>query len=509
MPSYIPTIALLLLLANSALAQSFCPCIRTQPVGCFVPNSSGACTVRFFAGCQEELQCVDHDGEGVPEGASCCAVGITSKWTATGLTPDGFAFECLSAQQTGPTEVSELYNCGVVGPVDGKCTVEVLMEVSRGNHGDISWDLQDADGNEVASARAESTSNDPVGELQQQVAVLAGGSYRFHILDELAAGQFPNGVYIASSYEVHVNGVGVTSGLLGAEEYYNLTLTEDSCTAVQQDARSTFSINFQFTSAVDENLRRVFRRAAARWDKVIDKSLPDKQVVANGEIIEINDLLVGVTGERIDGVGGTLAAAGTVGLRGRLADYLPYYAVAFVDLDDYEHIQSLGPEAEDLLQEVVLHELGHALGINPISWDIAQAVVDGTYVGTNALREYQQYLVDSENSLLVSFVPLENDGGSGTVSAHFEEDVFGNELMTGFVNTGNGNPLSRVSIGSLNDLGYFVNYAAADDYQLPRTRSGPRSMTRRNVSDDDSFIYETLIIKKDAFRKPSRSSRSR
>jgi hypothetical protein len=39
--------------------------------------------------------------------------------------------------------------------------------------------------------------------------------------------------------------------------------------------------------------------------------------------------------------------------------------------------------------------------------------------------------------------------------------VFTNELMTGWANSGT-LPLSRVTIGSLQDIGYAVNYAAAD-----------------------------------------------
>jgi hypothetical protein len=38
--------------------------------------------------------------------------------------------------------------------------------------------------------------------------------------------------------------------------------------------------------------------------------------------------------------------------------------------------------------------------------------------------------------------------------------------MTGFLNMGL-NPLSRLTVGSLEDLGYAVNYTAADPYTLP------------------------------------------
>jgi hypothetical protein len=61
-------------------------------------------------------------------------------------------------------------------------------------------------------------------------------------------------------------------------------------------------------------------------------------------------------------------------------------------------------------------------------------------------------------------VPVENTGGPGTADSHWRESVFGNELMTGTVNEVN--PLSRVTLGSMADLGYAVNLADADPYTL-------------------------------------------
>ena len=53
--------------------------------------------------------------------------------------------------------------------------------------------------------------------------------------------------------------------------------------------------------------------------------------------------------------------------------------------------------------------------------------------------------------------------GTGTVNSHWREVVFNNELMTGYINTGI-NPFSVLSIAAQEDLGYTVNYAAADAY---------------------------------------------
>ena len=48
-----------------------------------------------------------------------------------------------------------------------------------------------------------------------------------------------------------------------------------------------------------------------------------------------------------------------------------------------------------------------------------------------------------------------------------ESPSFFNELMTGFVGAA-GNPLSRLTVGSLQDLGYVVDFgSAAEAYSLP------------------------------------------
>ena len=47
----------------------------------------------------------------------------------------------------------------------------------------------------------------------------------------------------------------------------------------------------------------------------------------------------------------------------------------------------------------------------------------------------------------------------------WRESVFQTELMTGYSSPGN-DPISRVTIGALEDLGYEVNYNAADNYSL-------------------------------------------
>ena len=63
-------------------------------------------------------------------------------------------------------------------------------------------------------------------------------------------------------------------------------------------------------------------------------------------------------------------------------------------------------------------------------------------------------------------MPVENEeGGVGSRDSHWRLAVFSNELMTGLLTAG-ANPLSRVTVASLGDLGYDVNEGGADAFQL-------------------------------------------
>ncbi|HXH63750.1 MAG TPA: leishmanolysin-related zinc metalloendopeptidase, partial [Gemmatimonadales bacterium] len=112
----------------------------------------------------------------------------------------------------------------------------------------------------------------------------------------------------------------------------------------------------------------------------------------------------------------------------------------------------------------------HVLGFGTL-WDpndlnllvgpAAQGGVDPHFVGAQALAAF-----DAAGGTAYSGgakVPVENQGGPGTADGHWRETVFGNELMTGYLNFGT-NPLSAVTIASFGDEHYQVNDAAADIY---------------------------------------------
>jgi hypothetical protein len=74
-------------------------------------------------------------------------------------------------------------------------------------------------------------------------------------------------------------------------------------------------------------------------------------------------------------------------------------------------------------------------------------------------------------------VPVANTGGPGTFGGHWREAIFGNELMTGYVDD-HRDPLSTLTVAAFDDMGYTVNYSAAEAYQLP-THEELRELQKR------------------------------
>ena len=140
----------------------------------------------------------------------------------------------------------------------------------------------------------------------------------------------------------------------------------------------------------------------------------------------------------------------------RTADALTAYGVMFFDTAD---LQALADEG--LLDEVVAHEMGHVLGFGTL-WNIGRSLLQGS--GTADPRFIGPLAISAYDKLGGSgTVPVEGDFGPGTRDNHWDEATFDNELMTGFINSGS-NPLSILTVRSLEDLGYAVNPAGADPF---------------------------------------------
>ncbi len=216
-----------------------------------------------------------------------------------------------------------------------------------------------------------------------------------------------------------------------------------------------FEIDVRFRGGLTSAQRDAFQVAAARWSEMIVGDLP--AVVVNGETVD--DVVIEAQGVAIDGTGGILGQAGPTFLRH--GSFLPAWGIMSFDSADLARM-----EAEGSLVRVIMHEMGHVIGIGTIWPHLGllqgAGTINPTFTGAKAMQEFAA-LTGSATPVPV---PVANTGGVGTRDSHWREAVLGNELMTGFLNAGV-NPISRLTVGSLQDLGYQVNLAAADPYTLP------------------------------------------
>ena len=241
---------------------------------------------------------------------------------------------------------------------------------------------------------------------------------------------------------------------------------EASAGTLAAAAPAPFTIDVRFTGGLGARQQAAFAAAADRWTRMIVGDLP--AVVVDGETID--DVLILASGADIDGPGQVLGQAGPTQLRPVSAGLLPAVGQMRFDTADLDRM-----ETEGTLDDVITHEMGHVLGIGTL-WSrlgllSGAGTDDPVFTGTGAVAEWTA-LGGSGG------VPVENTGGPGTREGHWRESVFGDELMSGFIAEA-GNPISRVSVAGLGDLGYLVDLGAAEPYRLPAGVEGSPAIVGR------------------------------
>jgi Leishmanolysin len=270
---------------------------------------------------------------------------------------------------------------------------------------------------------------------------------------------------------------------------------------------STFNITLQNTGpALAPEVQTAFDSAVAKWQRIIISDLPNISGISGtcgGTAfgpVNVDDVLILLRLDSIDGPGQILGQAGPCYIRTQ--GNLTIVGTMMFDTADIRTLINTGS-----LNAVILHEMGHVLGFgslwgptlfnclqNPSTGAPPTVVSLDTYYSCPSARaEFDS--IGGTNYTGGNKVPIENCAGitscgAGTYNSHWRESTFFNELMTGYLNTGLGvvNPLSRMTIAQMEDLGYTVNYAAADAYA--RTFTAPPALTaaasaqRTELGDD-------------------------
>ncbi len=223
-----------------------------------------------------------------------------------------------------------------------------------------------------------------------------------------------------------------------------------------------FQIDFTFSDDAPESLVTAAGLAANLWQSVITGNLPEVNNPIFGTIDDIQiSVQLGLLSGDSDGDGNTLAQGQPLLFRTDSTG-LPYLAQIGVDEADISN-----PD----LSTIMAHEIGHCLGF-PTSRGWENNVIPlGSDAPTNFTgpKAVEQYNLLFGTSAVAAGVPIEQDGEVGTIYAHWDEATFGNELMTGELDFTSTNPLSVITVGAFDDMGYDVNYDAAQPYTPPTT----------------------------------------
>lgn len=334
----------------------------------------------------------------------------------------------------------------------GAESLEVELEFSH-NAGDLDLYIYDSN-NELLESSVSATDNELI-----TLTDLEAGSYYVKVVPYEVSGN----VYDLSW---EIEGSGEDSG-------------DNS-----DDNSEDYNIEILFLSEVTDSQRRAFEDAANFWEEAIIGDLPND--FSSNLNREVDDLLITAEIMAIDGPGMTLGQARPTEFRQDSS--LPYTGLMEFDIDD---VSSL--EADEQFEDVIVHEMGHVIGIGTI-WDPlleGNNTQDPKFLGNEATNAYNEIFLDNESG-----VPVEADYGPGTAYGHWDEELFGNELMSGLLNPGIKNPISRITIGALNDMGYEVDFAAEEDYNPRRSSllSSQESLTAFSIHGN---YYNTIASPSD------------
>ena len=270
---------------------------------------------------------------------------------------------------------------------------------------------------------------------------------------------------------------------------------------------STFNIEVRYSlgSTPSAAMTAAFDSAKARWQRVI---FGDEANVSNVMINAttcgnaglpnstetIDDLLIFAILVPIDGQGGILGSAGPCGIR--TSD-----STALVGLMRFDTADLGLMETQGILEDVILHEMGHVLGLGTL-WGLKGKLVGGGTLDPHFNGVFANQKFDDIGGIDYTgggTVPVENcqagvppSCGAGTRDGHWREFDFTNELMTGYIDIPA--PMSVVTAAHYQDMGYQINLGESDAFVLDFSLRALRAAGKGVFLGDDMLRFPLQVI---------------
>jgi hypothetical protein len=283
--------------------------------------------------------------------------------------------------------------------------------------------------------------------------------------------------------------------LIGSSIVFLLACGSDAPTATLPGVSPQIDVRYT-SSGIPPAVASAVSAAQARWTRAVSKDLgafrfntPANDCFQGEPALNEThgNLLVFISVGQIDGRSAQLAYTQICRVSQR--DTLPTLSHIRIDIADVDSL-----EARGTLAGVIMHEMGHALGFEPdtyVAMRLSGGGADDPYFGGVTSRaEFTKHGAWYTGVT----VPLENSSGHGPLDPHWRFIVFGDELMVPVVGRGFKSPLSSITLGFFQDIGYQVDFSAADPYEVVPLFGGDRVLPVENLRNDFRSIAPPKFV---------------
>jgi len=225
--------------------------------------------------------------------------------------------------------------------------------------------------------------------------------------------------------------------------------------------KSDFEIEIEFgkgTTFFTKEMKAAVESAADTWEDAISRS----------NFIGGHTLSIEVEGEIAPNSGFLAAAGPDKFIYDADRNILPSKGTSIVNTSLSKMRQFTANP--DFFETVMTHEFGHVMGIGSL-WE-ANNLIDPLTGNYRAFTKASAVYNEGRKGAFANArsIPLTQGERKGSDGGHWDEKTFGNELMTSTAETpGISHPLSEMTLASLEDIGWQVDYRVADVFPNVQT----------------------------------------